>query len=260
MKTPLPTRLLAMLAYYGRRLSHKLRPPALNSEEVSRRYYLLGQMLELQDYRSSFATDTIFKELQQDCYGLERMTFAPDDVVIDIGGHVGFFSILLAKLHPEIQIYAFEPIPDNYQHFQANIAHNHVTNIQLENRAITTDGRDLTLWMHPHNTGGSTAANLLDTNASAQHRVYQVPSSTLDAVFMQHGIERCRLLKIDCEGSEHEILLNTSRLPQIDYLAGEFHINNKLTHQGYSIDRLVSHCQQFIPADHIVYTACQMAE
>jgi hypothetical protein len=92
------------------------------------------------------------------------------------------------------------------------------------------------------------------------HANYTVESITLDSIFARHRIEKCKLLKIDCEGSEYEILLGARCLDRVEYLAGEFHINEHLRSQNYSIESLVAYCQDFLPADRIFYTACHMAE
>jgi FkbM family methyltransferase len=157
-----------------------------------------------------------------------------------------------------VRVYAFEPTPLNYAHFVKNIELNGVTNIVVENMAITSDRRDLQMIMNPENTGGATA-NLGDMTKGG-HETYTVRSITLDDVFERHGIERCRLLKIDCEGSEHEILRSTQVLNRVDWIVGEFHINTHLESQGYSIENLVAYLETYLPRKHIRYEPCRMAE
>jgi hypothetical protein len=83
---------------------------------------------------------------------------------------------------------------------------------------------------------------------------------TLDDIFAEHGLERCKLLKIDCEGSEHEILLSTGVLPRVEHLAGEFHINGRLRAQGHSIERLRAHCARFVPEARTHCVSVEMGE
>ena len=196
--------------------------------------------------------------MEADCYGLERITFAAGDVVVDIGGHVGVFAMYLAKRFPNITIYSYEPEPLNYRCFVKNITANFVTNVRVFNRAVTSDRRPLPMLVHWSNTGGATA-QLRDMNLP-DHERFTTESVTLDDIFLAHGIQRCRLLKIDCEGSEHEILLRAACLDRVDYLSGEFHINEHLAAQGHSIERLEAHCRKFIPSGHIQYSTCHMAE
>ena len=210
--------------------------------------------MEIYDYASTGAANLIAKELSEEHYGLSKIPFNKGDVVIDIGGHIGIFSIYLAKLHPEITIYAYEPIPDNFHHFQKNIVHNDVSNIHVFNQAVTKDGRSMPMTVNfKHNSGGATATWDNQHLDSDDFTEYTVESITLNSIFESYQIDRCRLLKIDCEGSEYEILLNTPYLDRIDFISAEFHTNEYLQAQGYSPDLLYDYCRQFIPADHINY-------
>jgi FkbM family methyltransferase len=229
-----------------------------DTDTVLRRVNLKGIPLKIYDYRSSTASEVIKNELEADCYGIEQISFLEGDVVVDIGGHVGMFSIYLARRFPYVKIYAFEPIPQNYQHFVKNIEANRVTNVDVIDKAVTCDGRPLEMLAHRSNTGGATA-QLRDMQL-ADHVRYRVDSVTLDGIFETRSIVKCRLLKIDCEGSEYEILLNAKCLNRVEYLSGEFHINQHLADRGYSIEGLHDYCRHYVPADHIHYTACHMTE
>ena len=232
--------------------------PESASASALRTIRVRGVSLRVYDLAVSHASEVVRCELQADCYGVERIRFEPGDVVVDIGGHVGIFSIYLARRYPYIRVVAFEPTPLNYQHFVKNIEANRVTNVEVFNLAVTRDGRRLAMIAHRSNTGGATA-QLRDMHL-AEHDHYSVPSVTLDAIFAEHRIARCKLLKIDCEGSEHEILLSARCLDRVEYLSGEFHINDYLAGQGYSIERLVAHLQAIMPAERLHYTECRMAE
>lgn len=217
-------------------------------------YNINGVKLEICEYVSSGAACHIARELSEGCYGVAKIPFEKGDVVIDIGGHVGIFAIYLARLHPDITIYAYEPIPDNFRHFQMNIAQNGVTNIHVFNKAVTNDGRSLPMTVNfSFNSGGATATWEKDQLDGASYTQYEVASLTLNSIFEAHQINRCRLLKIDCEGSEYEILLDTLYLNRVEFLSAEFHTNEHLHAQGYSPEMLYAHCCQFISADNISY-------
>jgi hypothetical protein len=109
---------------------------------------------------------------------------------------------------------------------------------------------------NPKNTGGASCYSLTQTH----RRTGMIPSSTLDAAFAALGIERCKLLKIDCEGSEYEILLSTRALPSVEYLSGEFHYNDFLLGKGYTADGLLRHCQKHIEPDKLLVTFCRMRQ
>jgi FkbM family methyltransferase len=215
--------------------------------------------LKICDYAQSTAPDLIVGELRGDEYQLGSIGFRPGDVVIDIGGHIGIFSCYLAKKYPFLKILAFEPIPVSYQMFRRNLTLNEIRNIRLYNVAVTSDRRELEMVVHLQgNTGGATA-NLSDLNLEG-HARFRCASLTLDDIFQSFLIDSCKLLKIDCEGSEHEILLTARCLDRVQYLRGEFHINQHLRGQGYSIERLAQHCRRLIKPERVVFTSCQMFE
>ena len=72
--------------------------------------------------------------------------------------------------------------------------------------------------------------------------ITDIVSMTLDEVFSNHEIGRCKLLKIDCEGMEYEIILGTRALNKVEYLAGEFHATASLQDRGWCPERLYAYC------------------
>lgn len=244
--------------YIRYQLAKFLPRPATEPRIIPREVTLNGVTLKLYDYDTSFALLAVYRELKKDCYGINHIPFKENDVVIDIGGHVGFFSLYLAKRFPFVTIYTFEPTPHNYRNLVENIKVNGVKNITPFNKAVTRDGRTLDMLVHPSNTGGASGQQK-DLHLP-EHEFFSSESTTLDGIFREQSIDTCKLLKIDCEGSEHEILLNTNVLSRIDYLAGEFHINDFLANEGYSLERLRVHCELFIDSSHMKITECRMAE
>ena len=189
---------------------------------------------------------------------MNQIPFIHGDVVIDVGAHIGLVSCLLGRRYPFLRIYAFEPNEENYRNLLLNLKMNRISNVIPSQRAITADGRVLSMIMNANNTGGATG-QLRDLHLPG-HTNWEAESTTLDAVFEENGIARCRLLKIDCEGSEHEILSTFSRLGQVEYLCGEFHINDYLKGKGYSTEGLLAHCKRYVDPRKIVVTEIEMAQ
>src|SRR5438105_361780 len=106
-------------------------------------YNVRGVRLKIQDYPGSHAAADIASEINGGEYDLDSIPFAPGDVVIDIGGHVGIISLYLAKKYPFLTIHAFEPFPENYENFKKNVQLNGVSNVFLSDMAITKDRRDM---------------------------------------------------------------------------------------------------------------------
>jgi FkbM family methyltransferase len=213
------------------------------------------------DERDSWAVDRIVKEFAQDAYGLDDIDFRPGDVVIDIGAHVGLVSLYLAKRYPHVRIHAFEPHPLNYENCVDNLRLNDVANVRPFRRAVSGDGRALMLRGLSRNTGGASAAFEMTGSVASG----PVDSMTLDDLFdevLAPG-ERCRLLKIDCEGLEYEILPRASALDRVDYLVAEFHeaasgLNDvRATALTGSARELADFCRTRIPPERVRIVRCE---
>jgi len=220
------------------------------------RYRIRGVNVQVYDFAESRAAHFVAQELASDSYKLRRIPFRPDDCVVDIGGHVGLFSITLALRNPFLRIYAYEPHPDNYALFARNLALNRVCNVELYPEAISGDGRRLDLRGSATNSGAASA----HAATLSYCCVFGIPSLTLDQVFARHGIARCRLLKIDCEGSEYEILSATTAWDRVDRLCGEFHTNDILKSRNCSPQALREYCAQRLGPDRVTVSFCGMSE
>jgi FkbM family methyltransferase len=215
-----------------------------------------GFRIQASDSPESIAAEIIAQELQSDCYGLSRIDFKDGDVVLDIGAHIGLFAIYAALRFPQVLIHAVEPFPDNYELLLQNLDRNGIENVQAHHQAVSGDGRFLEMVTNRQNSGGSTC----HSRTLCYRRQTGIPSTTLDQMFDSLGIDNCKLLKIDCEGSEYEILFSTGTLSRVEYLSGEFHQNEMLLSQGYTAERLVDHCEKHIARDKLMVKTCNMSE
>lgn len=208
------------------------------------------------DLPGSGSADIIAGELLDDCYSLDRIDFAPGDVVLDVGAHVGLFAAYVGLRYPDVLVHSFEPFPDNFELLRENVERNRVSNVRIYPFAISGDGRLLKMATNPENSGGATCHSRTLTARAAD----MIPSATLDAVFDALGIESCKLLKIDCEGSEYEILLTTRALPRVEYLSGEFHFNDLLLAQGHTPAGLLRHCEKYIEPSRLAVSSCPISQ
>jgi len=156
------------------------------------------------------------------CREVELFYSGPDldlregEVVVDVGAHVGIVSIYLADEFPGIRAIALEPVPANYARLVRNLVMNEVQGVVPLNLAMTSDGRDVVL-------RGNLAQNSGGASIYAQSAfVAMARSITFERLLETFEIERVALLKIDCEGAEHEIL-TSDVLAKVDRIRGEFH-------------------------------------
>ena len=198
----------------------------------------------------SKTVDLVFAEINAgNEYDFKNFDFQKGDTVIDIGGNIGMVSIYLAKKYPFLKIYAFEPVKQNYENFKENIKLNGIPprTIILENKAITCDSRKVNMSINALNTWGSSISDVVSVGSVTQDINCNIKSTTLENIMTKHKIKELKLLKIDCKGSEYEILYNTNEeiLKRIKSLRGEFHENKRLTEE-YDVENLYSYVRQYI--------------
>ena len=213
----------------------------------------LGEIdFKFYDFIFSTAVNCICNEI--DDYNFDSIDFKDGDVVIDIGGNIGMVSIYLAKKYPFLKIYAFEPVKQNYENFLKNIELNNINKdiIKVFNLAITKDRRDVILTSPFDNSGASNIYNNFRGSGNIiSNNDISIKSITFDDIFSNNNISKCKLLKIDCEGAEYEILYsaNVENLKNCEYMRAEFH------GKKYKQKDLYNHCNKFIKNIDVMYNS-----
>jgi FkbM family methyltransferase len=175
----------------------------------------------------------IKKEIER-LYEFDSIPFEEGDSVIDVGAHVGFVSIYLAKKYG-VRVYAYEPVPANFTSLAMNVGANQAEVIP-HNLAVSSDGRDMTIYMGNHSGEGGAFVDLTAQQHLNRGSV-EVKSTTLEQIFEVNNIETCRLLKLDCEGAEHEIVAGLDGLVEkIEHVRGEIHLNQPLRDMGFTTE------------------------
>ncbi len=222
-----------------------------------RSYSISGLQLSFADFEGSSTAEAVAHDIGHGAYDFESFPVSPGDVILDIGAHVGVVSAWLAQRYPYAFIVACEPFPETFNLLTTNLVANGVKNVLPLNLALSGDGRFVDLISHPWSNSGGSTAHLADMDLHG-HIKRRVMSWTLDELLDRLNITRCGLLKIDCEGSEYEILLSSRQLSRIKVVRGELHINSRLRVQGYSPQHLMSHLNAYgIDASFVL---CDMAE
>lgn len=129
----------------------------------------------------------------------------PGDTYVDVGAHIGFYvSLALAAIGRSGRVVAFEPLDDNYEKLSASVreVRDRYPNVEIHRAALAATQGEATVfrpagaWEHQTYRASLVAA----ANRTASGRV---AVATLDDAL---GTTSCRLLKIDVEGNEVEIL------------------------------------------------------
>ncbi|SRR6266568_1573898 len=125
----------------------------------------------------------------------------PGDVVVDIGAHIGWYTLLAAKLvGSKGKVYAFEPDPTNFALLSKNIKANGYSNVVLIKKAVSDSTGSAHLFLNDENTGDHRIFDAADNRKSVT-----IESTTLDNYF-KNSNHRIDLIKIDIQGSEMQAL------------------------------------------------------
>lgn len=149
--------------------------------------------------------------------------FSMNDVVIDIGAHIGCFAFM--ALSRGAKVYAFEADLDNY-----NLARRHLDLYIKQGRLILThaamwsstkSNEKMFISSYPDNGWNTGGATILGQDSG--NEVNTVGFDQFINKITQEETKTIRMLKLDCEGSEWPILLRSEKLDFIDEICGEFH-------------------------------------
>lgn len=157
----------------------------------------------------------LFKEIfMEDVYGIQELvaSLPPRPKIIDIGANAGFFNFILLSKTGQADILAFEPIPANVMRFQYVLDQNPWLKpyIRLEAKAVTGQPIPvLTLYAEEGDVNQTVASVFADFHENNTRQI-EVPSLSLTEVL--EGESSVDLLKLDCEGSEYDILYHTDPL------------------------------------------------
>lgn len=140
-----------------------------------------------------------------------------NDIVIDIGGHIGLFVLFSSQYCKEGKIYCFEPVKENFDMLKSNVELNNIDNVIAVNAAVSATNGTVTIYLNDDESGHSMYVH--------GGKSIQVKSISLAEIFDSYGISRCNYLKVDCEGEEYQIMgsLPAKYFDNIDKMCIEYH-------------------------------------
>lgn len=166
-------------------------------------------------------------------YKKEGFEIGENSTVIDVGGHIGIFSVYASQFCKNGRILTFEPITDNFKVLEENLSLNEFTNIKVFNVAVA---------------GRQSKVKIFHNEDQAAHTIYgegdkhtEINAISLREILDSNGVQKCDLLKLDCEGAEYEILafLPDEYFERISRICMEYHpIENWNKHLTELISRL----------------------
>jgi FkbM family methyltransferase len=140
---------------------------------------------------------------------IEHFTPKQGDIVVDIGAHIGLYTIISSKrVGTNGKVVAIEADPGNFEMLNRNIKLNQLTNVIPLNYAVYSKETKLKLYL-PSGESGFTKYNTIMSNwANTEDKFVEVNANTLDYLLQLNQIreEQVNWIKIDVEGAEFEVL------------------------------------------------------
>jgi FkbM family methyltransferase len=172
----------------------------------------------------------------KECYTSVGYRINTRDIIIDIGANIGVFAIYAATRAPEGKVYAYEPFPGSLDWLRRNIEKSLVSNITVFPLAVSSTEEMRMIYVTP---GNMTINTLIQSGRGDDG--FPVACIGLDQIMESNRIGRCDLLKLDCEGSEYEILEGCSRgtLSHVRRIVGEYHEGPGIAGSGEGLRHLL---------------------
>lgn len=189
---------------------------------------------------------TIQEIFESQVYHRAGFDLRPTDIVVDVGAHVGVFAHWALPQLPQGRLICVEPTTAA-DHLEHSLAQNNLRNVRLHRVAMGRSGSTLELWEHPEAASLNRArgfriaiwlrlnlALLVRRGRFCPPRLRTFPCWSLADLLAQENLTAADLLKMDCEGGEHDLLAAASdadlrRFPRIMMEFHHFHPSHRLS-------------------------------
>jgi FkbM family methyltransferase len=157
----------------------------------------------------------------ENVYRIHDYQFVDGGIFVDIGANIGAVSLFVDNFNKsreddnKIKVYAVEPEPNNLLLLNHNINNNDTENITVVNNAIWYEKKMVSI----SNRGGN--SSIVDLEKRDKSEVLAI---TMENLFSTYKIKEVDVMKIDIEGAEFDLILNTpaKTLAKIKILVLEF--------------------------------------
>lgn len=152
--------------------------------------------------------------------------------VVDVGAHIGAFSLWVRCQNPLVPILALEPEVGNFQQLKSNLIANDVEDVVILNCALAAVSAAAPLYLNAENLNHS----LISHANAARTATVSVPTISLSDLITSHHLTLIDLLKLDIEGGEYDALWSVAPedWQKIQHLILEYH-----PHPSHQVEDLV---------------------
>ena len=225
-------------------------------------------------YKNKFEIDVLYHEIFIDrIYHRCGLTINDGDVVFDVGANIGLFSLYAGLHFDNVQVFAFEPVPEVFEIMEANTQLYDI-NVKAFDYGLSNKEQEISFTYYPNNTalssrygdaekdketvrqaflnrteeiGATFSSESLDNLVEERVRPKQIECTMrrISDVMKEQGVDRIDLLKIDVEKSEWEVLqgIDEDDWAKVRQIVVEVHdenealsnIENTLEEKGYAV-------------------------
>jgi FkbM family methyltransferase len=142
-------------------------------------------------------------------------------LIIDIGGHIGLTTLYLKKLYPKAVIKVYEPNPISFQLLQDNISINGISDVELNQVAVTNSFSTRDFFIDNDNSWYSTSS----LSEKGWNGTQKLDKISIETISFESILDlKPDFIKMDIEGAEQSLIKsNLEKLANTSYLAIEFH-------------------------------------
>jgi FkbM family methyltransferase len=144
------------------------------------------------------------------------------NIVVDVGAHIGYFSIYSSLNAKGGKIFAFEPYAESFEILKRNLEINQIKNVIPQNLAVAKKTGTSSLYLKNNFAIGNTIYKNKNTD-----KKIDIKTISLKDIIETNNILEIDILKLDCEGAEYDILLNLDNqtIQKINKIVSEMHPN-----------------------------------
>lgn len=169
-----------------------------------------GKTINYIDYASY--QSTLSELFTQKIYSFESINENP--IIIDCGANIGLSILFFKELYPKAKVLAFEADPKVFSCLKKNIDGFNFNDVEIINKALWNAKTTLSFYSEGADAGR------LDENVSQDKNIINVETTCLSE-YLHQNID---LLKIDIEGAEYQVLLESKQLlANVENLFVEYH-------------------------------------
>lgn len=149
------------------------------------------------------------EDYEQDNFLLIKETVKQDDVVIDIGAHIGLMAVVFGKLVGKNgKVYSFEPTPHSYGVLKQTIHLNKLENIvEPVNKAVSSASGSISFNVNREDVSNS----IVSYEHNSGHKPITVQTVSIDDFVKEKDLSRLDFIKIDAEGVELDVLKGATK-------------------------------------------------